>query len=94
MSVARIRVELPSLLAPIAGGARSFELEAETLAGALDEAVRLHPALRARLFDEAGDFRQHVLCFHNRTNSRWLESREIALADGDTITFMQAVSGG
>ncbi len=46
------------------------------------------------LFDETGDFRQHVLCFHNRTNTRWLPPAGVALEAGDTITILQAVSGG
>ena len=46
------------------------------------------------LFDETGGFRQHVLCFHNETNLRWLESDEVPVADGDRLTVLQAVSGG
>ena len=38
--------------------------------------------------------RQHVLCFHNETNTRWLDSMAVPLTDGDTITILQAVSGG
>jgi molybdopterin converting factor small subunit len=92
--VARVRVELPSLLRRFVGDARELELEAETLAGALAELVRLHPALELHLFDESGVFRQHVLCFHNGTNTRWLETLERPLVDGDALTFLQAVSGG
>jgi len=43
---------------------------------------------------EKGTFRQHVLCFHNQTNVRWLDELEVPLADGDTIAIHQAVSGG
>ena len=36
-----------------------------------------------------------VLCFHNGANTRWLAPpADVAVADGDTVTFMQAVSGG
>jgi molybdopterin converting factor small subunit len=92
--VARVTVELPSLLAPMAGGARSLDLEADTLRGALEALVGAHPGLSTHLFDERGELRPHVLCLHNRASSRWLEGRDAPVADGDTITVMQAVSGG
>jgi len=93
--VARVTFELPSLLAPLAGGARRVELEAATLAGALDALCARHPALRAHLFDESGDLRPHVLCLHNGANARWLgPPEERALADGDMLRVLQAVSGG
>ena len=90
----QVTVALPSLLAGVVGGARTLPIEAETLAGALDELVRRYPALTIHLFDESGAFRQHVLCFHNEESTRWLGSLDRPLAAGDVITIMQAVSGG
>ena len=90
----QVTVALPSLLAGVVGGARTLPIEAETLAGALDELVRRYPALKVHLFDESGAFRQHVLCFHNEESTRWLGSLDRPLAPGDVITIMQAVSGG
>ncbi|KRT72312.1 MAG: UBA/THIF-type NAD/FAD binding protein [Candidatus Rokubacteria bacterium CSP1-6] len=90
----QVTVALPSLLAGVVGGARTLPIEAETLAGALDELVRQYPALKIHLFDESGAFRQHVLCFHNEESTRWLGSLDRPLAPGDVITIMQAVSGG
>ena len=90
----QVTVALPSLLAGIVGGARTLAIEADTLAGALDELVRRYPALKVHLFDESGGFRPHVLCFHNEENTRWLGSLDRPLAVGDVITIVQAVSGG
>jgi len=90
----RVTIELPSLLERFAGGARALELEADTLRGALDALVRACPELEVHLFDERGAFRRHVLCFHNGTNTRWLDGLDGSLADGDAIRLMQAVSGG
>ena len=92
--MARVRIELPSLLQRFVGGAREIEVQADTLAGALKELSRAHPALELHLFDESGTFREHVLCFHNGTNTRWLTDLDRPLTDGDTLTFLQAVSGG
>ena len=92
--MARVTFELPSLLEPIAAGRRRIELEADTIAAALAALTRDLPALSAQLFDESGQFREHVLCLHNGRNTRWLASLEHPLADGDVLTVMQAVSGG
>lgn len=92
--MARVEVQLPSVFEPIVGEARTVQVEGETLAGALAALVVDRPDLGVHLFDESGGFREHVLCFHNGTNTRWLESLEVPLADGDTLTIMQAVSGG
>ncbi len=92
--MATIRIELPSVLEDVMPGQRSLELEAATLDQALQVLTQEHPVLKVHLFDETGGFRQHVLCFHNGTNTRWLDDLAVPLADGDTVQFLQAVSGG
>jgi len=92
--VPRVKIELPSVFEPILGEGRTLWVEAQTLAGALAALVRVRPELGVHLFDESGSFREHVLCFHNGGNTRWLESLDGPVAEGDTLTIMQAVSGG
>ncbi len=92
--MAQVTLELPSVLAAVLGGIKRIPVQADTLQGALEAATSLHPALTVHLFDESGDLREHVLCFHNDVNSRWLEDRGVVVADGDRITILQAVSGG
>ena len=90
----RVTIELPSLLSGVVGGHHAIRAEGATLRDALADAYRQAPALRVHLCDESGEFRQHVLCFINDTNSRWLDGLDQTLADGDCITILQAVSGG
>ena len=87
----KVTVELPRLLVDVVGEER-LQVEATTLRGALEALTSREPRLGPLLFDEAGAFREHVLCFHNGTNTRWLESLDQELADGDTLAFMQCVS--
>ena len=94
MRVPRVTFEFPSLLADVLGQVKTHELEADSLHRALEALVRDLPQLEPRLFDEQGGFRQHVLCFHNGRNTRWLEGRDVPLCDGDRIAFLHAVSGG
>ena len=53
--------------------------------------VAAHPELRVHLFDETGDIRQHVSCFHN---GAMVADRGVAMAEGDELVILQAVSGG
>lgn len=92
--MAHVTIELPLVFEPILGSERTFTVEAETLAGALAALVEQRPELGVHLFDETGGFREHVLCFHNGANTRWLESLDGPVAEGDTLAIMQAVSGG
>ena len=92
--MAEVTIELPSVLAPVVNGQRSFTVEAETLPAALAALFQLQPGLRVHLFDETETLREHVLCFVNQTNTRWMASLDVPLHDGDTITILQAVSGG
>ena len=97
--MATIRIELPDLLlqvieVPSTAYGRDFEIEAETLEGALQTIRQEHPRLATHLFDEQNKFREHVLCFLNEQNSRWLDDFSVKLNDGDRLLFMQAVSGG
>ena len=69
-------------------------VEAGTVHDALQALVERHPALEVHLFDESSNLRQHVLCFHNDVNTRWMTSLDTPVQTGDTITILQAVSGG
>lgn len=92
--MAVVRFSVPSLLAPFTGGERSFEVEAETLDGALQACVRRHPLLSRHLWDEDGAQRRHVNLFYNGQSLRWMADLSFPLRDGDEVVILQAVSGG
>jgi molybdopterin converting factor small subunit len=90
----RATIELPSLLCTVSGAEPSLDVDAGTLRAALDALLDAHPTLGVHLFDETGGFRQHVLCLHNGRSTRFLDSLDVPIAEGDTVTILQAVSGG
>lgn len=93
-TTALITIELPTLLERFADGSATVEVTGGSVRDALDSLFTKHPALRVHILDEKTHLRQHVLCFHNGVNTRWNESLDIPVKDGDRITIMQAVSGG
>ena len=89
-----VPISLPSLLRPAAEGQPEVTVQAETLQGALDALLERYPLLRRHLYEESGGLREHVNIFWNDQNIRWLEDASTVLKPGDTITILQAVSGG
>ncbi len=92
--MASVTVSLPSILEPATGGVRELSASGETLRDVFADLVEREPRLKPHLFDESGDLRRHVLCFHNGTNTRWMDGWDGPVSDGDVVLFMQAVSGG
>ena len=92
--MASVTVTLPSVLEPATGGVRELTASGRTLRDVFADLLEREPRLRPHLFDESGDLRQHVLCFHNGTNTRWMDGWDMPMSEGDAILFMQAVSGG
>lgn len=88
----RLDVAIPALLADSIGEA-CVRVEAETVAQAVEQLIA-HPKLGPLIFDESRALRRHVLLFYNDTSTRHLDSLDISLKAGDTLTVVQAVSGG
>ena len=89
-----VPVHIPSLLVHIAGVQGPLSGEGDTVRAVLTDFLDNVPSLRVHLFDETGNLRPHVLCFLNTTNTRWLDSLEEPVREGDELTILQAVSGG
>ena len=64
------------------------------LRAALEEIERSYPALHRSICDETGAVRRHVNLFVNTSHVREREGLDTALAPGDVITILPAVSGG
>lgn len=91
--MAAVTIVLPRMLADVLGE-RTFQVQATTVAGAMEAAYARIPQLRHHLCDERGDFRTHVLCVHNGVTTRESGGLKGRLKDGDKIQILQAISGG
>ena len=94
MDRVRVNVFLPSLLLNATDGRDEVEVEGSTLRECVDDLVARYPLLEVHLFDEGKKLRAHVNVFHNDTNVKWLDDWRVPVAVGDTLTVIQAVSGG
>jgi molybdopterin synthase sulfur carrier subunit len=90
----RATLTLASALAEVLGGRADFDVCGRSVAEALGDAVRQEPRLARHLWDDAGALRPHVLCVHNELCVPRSEFGERALAEGDRLRILNAVTGG
>jgi molybdopterin converting factor small subunit len=89
-----ITILVPPMLRACCGGASELFLSAPTVRAALEQLEQNHPSLYRSICDETGRVRRHVNLFVNTSHVRDREGLDTALAPGDVITILPAVSGG
>ena len=89
-----IRVQLPPVLRAVTGGARQLDAEGSSIAAALSDLARKHPALALHLFDEAGAIRSNIVFLHDGAMIRAREAAARQLKDGDEVVITNALAGG
>ena len=66
----------------------------DTLISALEAYFARHPAVRGYVLDEQGRLRHHVTLFIDGAQLRARDRLDTPVAEGATVTVMQALSGG
>ena len=89
-----VTIRVSSSLRAYCGGASELLLSAASVRAALGELERSHPKLYCGTCDETGAVRRHVNLFVNTSHIRDLDGLDTALAPGDVVTILPAVSGG
>jgi len=92
--VATITLLIPGPLRAAAGGASALAVEAPDVRGLLQAIEAQHPALHRNVCDETGAVRRHLNVFVNTAHIRDLAGLDTALASGDHVIILPAVSGG
>ena len=89
-----ITIHVPGPLRTYCGGAAQFSISAHTVRAALMDLQRSQSALYRNICDETGAVRRHLNVYVNSDNMRDLNGVDTALAPGDVVTFLPAISGG
>lgn len=87
---------IPRPLRSLTGGRSDVSVETSggTLRDALEALFAAHPAIRDRVFTEQGGIREHVNVFVGNTAVRWTDGLATAVADGEEISIIPAISSG
>jgi molybdopterin synthase sulfur carrier subunit len=89
-----IRVQIPSPLRALTGGAAEVSVEASDVAGLIEGLEARHQGLRDRLCDASGNLRSYVRVFVNDEDVRFLQEKATPLKAGDTVAIVPAIAGG
>ncbi len=93
-STATITIFVPGVLREYCNGAANLSAAGANVRAVLAELERDHAPLYRNICDETGKVRRHVNVFVNSDNVRDLQGLDTALARGDVVTILPAVSGG
>lgn len=93
-----ITLEIPSVLADVAGGRRSLAVEMHgsrpTVADLLDLVAGVHPHLVRRLRTESGHLRRHVNVYADGTDVRGADGTATVLSQNSVVLVLPSVAGG
>lgn len=89
-----VTVELPGVLAPLAGGLRSIATSGATVGDVVAEVATRYPELGRRLRDEHGNPYAFVTFYLNDADIRLAGGFGAAVRDGDELVVVPAIAGG
>ena len=89
-----VKVQIPSPLRPLTGGAGEVEVDATDVASLIDGLESRHKGLKDRLCDPAGNLRSYVRIFVNDEDVRFLQDKGTPLKPGDSVSIVPAIAGG
>ena len=86
---------IPTPLRPYAGGQSTIQIDAPSIAAALDQLTASHPDLRKHLFTPEGKVRAFVNLYLNDEDIRYLPEKEATRVNGkDELSIIPSIAGG
>jgi molybdopterin synthase sulfur carrier subunit len=89
-----VRVQIPSPLRTLTGGAEEVEVEAGDVAALIEGLESRHKGIKDRLCDASGNLRSYVRIFVNDEDIRFLQEKGTPLKAGDSVSIVPAIAGG
>lgn len=89
-----VRVRIPLTLRRLTHEQELVDVQATTVAGAIDALHARFNGIRDRIMDKTGHVRGSVLIFVNDEDIRFLQNESTPLKDGDEISIIPAFAGG
>ena len=89
-----VRVRIPLTLRRLTSEQEVIEVQAATVAAAIEAMHARYNGIRDRIMDKTGRVRGSVLVFVNDEDIRFLQNESTPLKDGDEISIVPAFAGG
>jgi len=87
-------VFIPAVLRANVGGAKSLELDGDSIRGVVETLVAKHPSLGAQLLTEDGELNRFVNVYVNGQDVRYLAGLDTPVAPADEVRLLPAMAGG
>jgi molybdopterin converting factor small subunit len=87
-------VNLPTVLRPHAGGAKTVTADGATVGQVLNGLVGEYPGLAGQVIDDSGALHRFVNVYLNDDDVRYLSALDTPVGAGDEISILPAVAGG
>ena len=87
-------VFIPAVLRPNVGGAKSLDLEGDTIRAVVGALVERHPSLGSQLLTDDGELNRFVNVYVNGQDVRYLQGLDTPVAASDEVRLLPAMAGG
>jgi molybdopterin converting factor small subunit len=88
------KIHIPTPLRQYVGKQPVIEVQAATVAEAMDALVKQHPEVKRHLYNEDGKLRAFVNLYVNDEDIRYLQKEATAVKEGDNISIVPSIAGG
>ena len=89
-----VKVRIPTPLRKLTNNEELVEVNAATVAAAINELQSRFPGIKERLLDDSGTVRRFVNVFVADEDVRFLDGLDTKVTDGQTVSIVPAVAGG
>lgn len=87
-------IKIPSQLRTQTEGADKISVPGSTVKEAVENLVEKHPALKDRIYDDAGQVRRYVNIYLGDEDIRFLDNLDTNLEDSSELSLVPAIAGG
>jgi molybdopterin synthase sulfur carrier subunit len=87
-------VFIPAVLRASVGGAKSLQLDGDSIRAVVDALVERHPALSSQLLTDEGDLNRFVNVYVNGQDVRYINGLDTPVAAADEVRLLPAMAGG
>ena len=87
-------VHIPSVLRPNVGGAKSVQVDGDSIRSVVNGLIEQHPTLGGQLLTDAGDLNRFVNVYVNGQDVRYLSGLDTPVTSEDEVRLLPAMAGG
>jgi sulfur-carrier protein len=87
-------LRIPTPLRPYTEGNSEIQVQAENVAGAMQQLIGLYPSLKPHLYNGDGQLRPFVNLYLNEDNIKDLQGLETPVAESDRLMLIPSIAGG